>query len=154
MDSISHTTRHSSGIFIHIDIFIFICENANLKIFAKFTWKYLWWSLFFNEVVDFGCSFIELGTLVNTFSNELHKIFQNDYLFLFCRTPVSGFLCILKALNIFNSLLTNFKYVRHVIRYREMFHLFVVIMRKELFTIFNRKIPRGGLDFEFLTSFS
>ena len=55
------------------------CKNSVLKNFAKFTWKHLCQSLFFNKVAGDACNFIKKETLALVLSCEFCEIFKNTH---------------------------------------------------------------------------
>ena len=64
-------------------------KKVFLKIFAKFTRKHRWQSLFFDEVAGGSCNFIKKETLSQVVSCEFCKIFKNNFLIERLRTTAS-----------------------------------------------------------------
>ena len=60
-------------------------KKGVLRNFAKFTWKLLCQSLFFNKVAGPACNFIKKETLAQVFSCEFYEISKNTF---FHRTPL------------------------------------------------------------------
>ena len=57
-------------------------KKSVLRIFAKFTGKHLYQSLFFNKVADLrpkACNFIKKETLVPVLSCEFYEISKNTF---------------------------------------------------------------------------
>ena len=54
-------------------------KKGVLRNFAKFTWKHLCQSLFFNKVAGGACNFIKKETLAQVFSGEFCEISKNNF---------------------------------------------------------------------------